>query len=159
LAAFRRPLPARRLSLLAVAAATAGLALAAAACSAAAPPARPGDHGPGVALLPLPSRLTARAGGRELITVTVSAGQRFSIKIDTSDGPFWWSQSGPPDPRIVRLAGDFNQGSCAPGLVGCRVPYFHTLLARGTGSTTMTWTYHHPPCQPAANAASPDSTT
>lgn len=90
--AFRQSLPTRQLSLLAVAAAT-GLALAAAACSAAAPPTRTRDHGRVVALLPIPFQPAAPAGGRELITVTVSAGQWFSIKTDASDGPLWWSQS------------------------------------------------------------------
>jgi hypothetical protein len=155
-----RPRSARQRSLVAaLMAAAAGWALAAAACSSTAPSHRSHDHGLVVAHLSIPFRPAAGAGGRELITVTVSAGQRFSVKVDTSDGPYWWSQSGtPPDPRIVRLIGDFNQGSCAPGLVGCRVPYFHTLLARSSGMTTMTWTYHQPPCQAAAKAPSPAST-
>jgi hypothetical protein len=28
-------------------------------------------------------------------------------------------------------------------MAGCRVPYFHTLIARGRGTTTLSWRYHN----------------
>ncbi len=88
----------------------------------------------------------------------VSAGERFSIKVHTSDGPFWWTQQSKPDPGLVRLAGNFDEGSCPANAVGCRVPYFHTLIARHAGTTTMTWVYHAPSCQATPSAGSPGCT-
>ncbi|HUZ52621.1 MAG TPA: hypothetical protein VMU94_08825 [Streptosporangiaceae bacterium] len=119
--------------------------LAAAACAG---PAAARDHGHVVAHLTIPFRPAAVTGKTEVIKVAVSSGQRFSVKVDTSDGPFFWNQTGSrPDPRVVRLAGDVNDGGCASGMVGCRVPYFHTLLARARGTTTMSWKYHDLRCQ------------
>ncbi len=119
--------------------------LAAAACAG---PAAAQDHGRVVAHLTIPFRPASVTGQTEVIKVAVRSGQRFSVKIETSDGPFFWSQAGRwPDPRVVRLAGDFNDGSCASGMAGCRVPYFHTLLARARGTTTMSWKYHDLRCR------------
>src|ERR1022692_746413 len=119
--------------------------IAAAACAG---PAAARDHGRVVAHLTIPFRPAAVTGKTEVIRVAVRSGQRFSVKVDTSDGPFYWNQTGRrPDARVVRLAGDFNEGSCASGMVGCRVPYFHTLLARARGTTTMSWQYHDLRCQ------------
>ena len=106
------------------------------------------DHGRVVAYLTIPFRPAATTGTAEVVRVAVSSGQRFSVKVDTSDGPFYWNQTGSrPDPRVVRLAGNFDEGSCAAGMTGCRVPYFHTLLARSRGTTTMSWKYHDLHCQ------------
>jgi hypothetical protein len=118
--------------------------IAAAACAG---PAAARDHGRVVAHLAIPYRPAAVTGKTEVIRVAVRSGQRFSIRIDTSDGPFYWNQTGRPDSRVVRLAGDFNEGSCASGMVGCRVPYFHTLVARARGTATMSWRYHDLRCQ------------
>jgi hypothetical protein len=120
--------------------------IAAAACAG---PAAAQDHGRVVAHLAIPFRPGAvTTGTTEVIRVAVNRGQRFSVKVETSDGPFFWNQTGRrPDPRVVRLAGDFNQGSCAAGMAGCHVPYFHTLLARARGTTTMSWRYHDLRCQ------------
>ena len=119
--------------------------VAAAACAG---PAAALDHGRVVAQLTIPFRPAAVTGTTEVIRVAVNRGQRFSVKVDTSDGPFSWNQAGRwPDPRVVRLAGDFSQGSCASGMAGCRVPYFHTMLARARGMTTMSWRYHDLRCQ------------
>lgn len=125
-----------------LAAAAAVVALTAAACGGRAAP----DHGRVVAQLGIPFRPTG-ANGAQVVSVTVSHGQRFSIKVGTSDGPYWWTQSTRPDARFVAFAGNYDEGSCPTGLVGCRVPYFHTLVASGRGSTTMSWTYHDPNCQ------------
>ncbi len=83
------------------------------------------------------------------VKVMVRPGQRFSVKVATSDGPFWWRQVGPPpDGRVVSVVGDYNAGRCVKAAVGCRVPYFHILQARTAGSTTMTWMYREPSCLP-----------
>lgn len=108
---------------------------------------RPRPHGTVVADLPIPFAPPAASGNREVIAVHVRAGERFSVKVATSDGPYWWAEQARPDPRLVKAAGDVNDGHCAPGLVGCQVPYFHVLVARHPGSTTMTWVYHAPDCQ------------
>jgi hypothetical protein len=111
-----------------------------------------------VAHLAIPFRPAVAAGKADVIPIAVTAGQRFSIKVDTSDGPYAWSQAGTaPDPRTVTLAGNFNAGSCAPDLVGCRVPYFHTLITRGRGTTTMSWKYHDYRCAHAPKAAAAGS--
>ncbi len=112
------------------------------------------DHGSVAGHLRIPFVPAATAGKTEVVPITVRVGERFSVKVDTSDGPFWWTRTGaPPDPRLVRLAGNFNDGSCSPGLVGCRVPYFHTLVARARGTTAMSWRYHAPGCAAAASAS------
>jgi hypothetical protein len=115
------------------------------------------DHGFVAAHLTIPFRPVAAAVAADIIPITVSAGQRFSIKVETSDGPYFWSQEGTPDPRLIRLVGDFNEGNCAPAQVGCRVPYFRTLVARARGATTMSWKYHDLSCAPAPRTASPPS--
>jgi hypothetical protein len=134
------------------AAAVSGL-LAVAACGGPATPSH--DHGRVVAHLAIPFQPPVATGNPDIIRVTVTVGQRFSIKVDTSDGPFDWSQLTRPDPRIAWLAGNFGDGSCAAGLVGCRVPYFHTLIARGRGTTAMSWKYHDLRCEAAQATASP----
>ena len=137
-----------------VLAATLAAGLLVAACAGPRTPAH--DHGSVAGHLSIPFVPAATAGKAEVVPVTVRVGERFSIKVDTSDGPFWWTQTGaPPDPRLVRLAGNFNDGSCSPGLVGCRVPYFHTLVARARGTTAMSWRYHAPGCAAAASASPP----
>ncbi len=113
------------------------------------------SHGQVVGQLRIPFVPSVARRPTQVIQVAVSVGERFSVKIDTSDGPFSWSQVGPlPDKHLVKLAGDFDQGSCAPNLAGCRVPYFHTLIARAKGSTTMTWRYNGTcPAQPSPSPA------
>lgn len=106
------------------------------------------DHGRIVAQLPiLFAARPAFFAEHGTIHVAVAVGQRFSIKVDTSDGPYFWNEAGrPPNSRLVKLVGDFNDGHCAADLLGCRVPYFHTLLAQDSGTTTMTWRYHNVSC-------------
>jgi hypothetical protein len=129
--------------------------LMAAACGGPAAP-RPASHGLLVAHLAIPFLAAGPAGRVVVVRVTVQVGQRFSIKVDTSDGPYYWAQSGAkPDRRIIRTAGDINDGNCAPDLVGCRVPYFHALVARAAGATTITWQYHALRCQNAPGASTP----
>ena len=120
-------------------------------------PAGPGhDHGRVAGHLSIPFVPATTSGTAEIVPIAVTVGERFSIKVDTSDGPYWWTEAGTaPDPRLLRLAGNFNDGSCSPGLVGCRVPYFHTLVARARGTTTMSWRYHAPGCVPAPATATP----
>ncbi len=102
------------------------------------------DHGQVVAELPIPLDAPATPA----VKVAVSVGQRFSVKVDTSDGPYEWSEVGPsPDRHLVKLAGNFNDGHCDPKAVGCRVPYFHTLQAKASGTTTMTWHFRDFNCQ------------
>ena len=115
----------------------------------------PDDHGQVVARLPIPFQSAARKA--DIIAISVAAGRRFSIKVDTSDGPYWWSQATPPDPRLIRLVGNYDDGSCPPDLTGCRVPYFHTLLARATGTTVMTWTYYDESCRGETGSTPPAS--
>jgi hypothetical protein len=142
---YRRPAVAGLLAVLAVSLLTA---------SCAGPAAH--DHGRVAGHLSIPFVPAATAGKAEIIPVAVTVGERFSIKVDTSDGPYWWTQAGAaPDPRLVRLAGNFSDGSCSPGLVGCRVPYFHTLIARARGTTAMSWRYHAPGCVTAPVTATP----
>jgi hypothetical protein len=105
------------------------------------------DHGTVLARLPIPFRAAPGSRGTERIALIVRAGQRFAVKVATSDGPYWWTQSAPaPDARIVRAVGNIDDGSCPSGQAGCRVPYFRTLVARSRGTTTMTWRYHDPRC-------------
>jgi len=112
------------------------------------------DHGRVVALLPILSGPDPAFPEHQIIYVKVHPGQLFSIKVHTSDGPFFWDESGrPPDPRLIKTAGDFNDGHFPAGLVGCRVPYFHTLLARRAGATSMTWRFHNVSCPAGGNAA------
>jgi hypothetical protein len=112
------------------------------------------DHGEVVAELPIPLASPATP----VIKVDVSVGQRFSVKVDTSDGPFEWSEVGPaPDRHLVKLAGNFDDGHCDPKVVGCRVPYFHTLQAKARGTTTMTWHFQDFGCQDNL-ASHPDCT-
>ncbi|HEX9064040.1 MAG TPA: hypothetical protein VF843_02970 [Streptosporangiaceae bacterium] len=104
-----------------------------------------------VGYLPIPYRVSAGAdiGAARVIHVVVRPGQRFAVKVATSDGPFAWRQIGrPPDRRVVRVLGDVNIGHCAAGAVGCRVPYFHVLAASRAGTTTMTWLYRELACSP-----------
>jgi hypothetical protein len=113
------------------------------------------DHGQVVAHLSIPFQ--SAAGKVDIIAVSVAAGRRFSIKVDTSDGPSWWSQAAPPDPRLIRLVGNYDDGSCPQDLTGCRVPYFHTLFARATGTTTMTWKYYDESCRAETGSTPPPS--
>jgi hypothetical protein len=137
---------------LAAAALVGGCVLTATACGNGGSPAH--DHGKVVARLPIPFTSRVAAETADVIKVTVAVGQRFSVKVATSDGPFYWSQAGAaPDPRLVKVAGDFNDGQCAANLVGCRVPFFHTLLARGKGTTTMSWLYHNLACAAGRKAS------
>ncbi len=108
------------------------------------------DHGAVVARLPIQFAPSGPSRGIQTIRVLVLKGQRFSIKIGTSDGPVFWSQVSPADPHLIKVVGDFNDGHCAPGLVGCRVPFFHTLMARGRGTTSMRWRYHGLTCEVGA---------
>ncbi len=127
--------------------------LAGTACSGTAAPDQ--SHGAVIGLLAIPFHPPDASGSADVITVTVAAGKRFSVKVDTSDGPFYWSQQGPvPDPQVMKFVGDFNQGSCPSDVVGCRVPFFHTLLARGRGTATMSWKYHALACPSKLPASS-----
>jgi len=105
------------------------------------------DHGRVVAHLTIPFAPAIAPGKPDVIRVAVARGTRFSVLVDTSDGPIDWSQTGVPSPRLLRLAGNFDDGSCAAGLVGCRVPYFHTLIAQARGATTMSWKYNDLRCE------------
>jgi hypothetical protein len=112
------------------------------------------DHGVVVAELPIP--LASSPG--PVVHVAVKVGQRFSVKVDTSDGPYEWSQVGPsPDRQLVKPTGDFNDGHCQAEAVGCRVPYFHTLQAKARGTTKMTWHLLGFSCQNNADS-DPDCT-
>jgi hypothetical protein len=110
------------------------------------------DHGRVVAHLPIQSPPHPTVGEHGIIHVTVAAGQRFSIKVDTSDGPYTWDEVGNPPGRLVKFVGDFNDGHCGADSYGCRVPYFHTLLARSSGATTMTWRFRNVGCPPGRHA-------
>lgn len=90
------------------------------------------DHGQVVARLPIPFR--SAAGNADIIAISVATGRRFSIKVDTSDGPY-----------------------CPQDRGGCRVPYFHTLLARATGTTTMTWKCYDLSCRAETGSTPPPS--
>lgn len=116
----------------------------------------PADPGQVVADLNIPFH-----PGRQptVITVTVARGERLSIKVDTSDGPYAWLQVTPPDPHVIKPVGNFNDGSCPTGMVGCRVPYFHTMIAKNKGTTATTWRYHDYSCRKApGGTASPTAT-
>jgi hypothetical protein len=109
------------------------------------------DHGLVVAELPIP----LSSPPTPVVKVAVKVGQRFSVKVDTSDGPYEWSEIGPkPDRHLVKVVGDFDDGHCQKRAVGCRVPYFHALKAKARGTTTMTWHLQDFNCQdnPASNA-------
>jgi hypothetical protein len=105
------------------------------------------NHGSVVARLPMPFRPHAERG-IELIPVSVNVGQRFSILVGTTVAfPAYWTETGSsPDARIVQAVGDFSDGSCGD-MIGCAVPYFHTLSAQSRGTTTMTWQYRTPECR------------
>lgn len=99
------------------------------------------DHGTVVGHLDIPFVPAHLHGPAQVVTVSLLPGQRFSVLVQTSDGPYAWNQTRRPDPWVVRSSGDFDRGTCASGLVGCRVPYYHTLVARNPGTTVMTWNY------------------
>ena len=106
-------------------------------------------HGEVVAYLRIPYQVTpgADTGAVRVVHVRVRPGERFAVKVATSDGPFLWGQAGPkPDRRVVRTIGNVNDGHCPAHEVGCRVPYFHVLQARAAGTTSMTWLYRQLTC-------------
>lgn len=112
------------------------------------------DHGPVVAQLQIPFQSAGPAGKMTVVPVHVTAGQRFSIKVDTVDYPDFWTEAGAgPDARIVQAAGDFPDAACPGQQAGCAIPYLYTFVARGRGTTTMTWEYHQ------GHAAAPPSVT
>jgi hypothetical protein len=112
------------------------------------------NHGLVVAELPIPLASPATP----VVKVAVTVGQRFSVKVDTSDGPFEWIELAPkPDRQLVKVAGDFDDGHCPREAVGCRVPYFHTLQAKARGTTTMTWRLRDFSCQ-SSQSSNPDCT-
>jgi hypothetical protein len=116
------------------------------------------DHGTVVGRLGIPFVPAHVRGQAEVIPVTVHTGERFSVEVQTSDGPYVWNQTGPrPDPGVVRLAGDFDAGSCRQDQVGCRVPYYRTMIAQAPGVTTATWNYRDFGC-PAHGPAPKDRT-
>jgi hypothetical protein len=139
---------------MAVLVAVAAISVFAAACSSSG--ATVSQHGVVIGHLSIPFMPNITTGGAEIIAVTVQAGQRFSVEVDTSDGPEWWTQTGAgPDSRIVKVVGNFNVGSCPADMTGCRVPYYRTLIARSPGTTTMTWRYNSAPCRaPTTSPAS-----
>src|SRR5579863_6615061 len=55
-----------------------------------------GGHGKVVAFVPIPYRISSEVdtGVARTVKVMVRPGQRFSVKVATSDGPFWWRQVG-----------------------------------------------------------------
>ncbi len=100
-------------------------------------------HGPVVAQLPIPFQPAVPAGKMTVVRVHVTAGQRFSIKVDTVDYPDFWAEAGAgPDARVVQAAGDFPDGSCPGQEAGCAIPHLYAFVARSRGTTTMTWEYH-----------------
>jgi hypothetical protein len=115
------------------------------------------NRDPGLVVAELPIPLSSPP--TPVVQVAVTVGERFSVEVDTSDGPLEWSEIGPkPNPRIVKVAGDFNDGNCKPRLVGCRVPYFHTLQAKAPGTTTMTWHFVDFDCQNSQDSSNSDCT-
>ena len=107
------------------------------------------DHGRVVGYLRIPYQLTTEAdtGAPRTVSVLVHPGERFAIKVATSDGPFVWRPVGPaPDGRVVRTIGNVNDGHCAAAAVGCRVPYFHVMRAKAAGHTSVTWLYRQLSC-------------
>jgi hypothetical protein len=111
-------------------------------------------HGPVVAQLPVPFQPAGPAGKMTVMPVRVTAGQRFTIEVDTADYPDFWTEAGAgPDPRVVQAAGDFPDAACPGQEVGCAIPYLYAFVARSRGTTTMTWEYHQ------GNAGSPPSVT
>lgn len=151
--------PSGRCARRAVVALLAGVLVAGAAAGCGYPGARHGSAGHGgenpgkvVASLSIPYQTGSGvdAGSARTVNVQLRVGQRFSIKVATSDGPFGWRQAGPaPATRIVQVVGDFNEGHCPKLAVGCRVPYFHIMRAAAVGATTMTWLYRDLACSPA----------
>jgi hypothetical protein len=112
------------------------------------------DHGPVVAQLPIPFQPAVPAGKMTVVRVHVTAGQRFSIKVDTVDYPDFWTEAGAgPDAQVVQAAGDFPDGACPGQEVGCAIPYLYAFVARSRGTITMTWEYHQ------GHAGSPPSVT
>ena len=112
------------------------------------------DHGPVVAQLPAPFQPAGPAGKMTVVPVHVTAGQRFSIKVDAVDYPDFWTQAGAgPDAQVVQAAGDFPDAACPGQQAGCAIPYLYAFVARSRGTTTMTWQYHQ------GHAGAPPSVT
>jgi hypothetical protein len=71
----------------------------------------------------------------------VSAGSKFSVTVDTTDGPEAWELTSVGHPAIVERQGSAPVGSCgSPPKAGCTVPLRYTFLAKTAGTTTMVWT-------------------
>lgn len=100
------------------------------------------DHGPVVAQLPIPFRAAADGHRADVIRVRVGVGQRFAIRVDAVDYYAFWRETGTVlDPRVVEMLGEFPDGSCPAQVAGCAVPSLYGFVARGRGTTTMTWQY------------------
>ena len=111
-------------------------------------------HGPVVAHLPVPFQSAGPAGKMTVVPVRVTAGQRFSVKVDAVDYPDFWTEAGAgPDARVVQAAGDFPDAACPGQEAGCAIPYLYAFVARGRGTTTMTWEYRQ------GHASAPPSVT
>jgi hypothetical protein len=111
-------------------------------------------HGPVVARLPIPFQPAGPAGKMTVMPVHVTAGQQFSIEVDTVDYPDFWTEAGAgTNSQIVQAAGDFPEATCPGQEVGCAIPYLYAFVARSRGTTSMTWEYHQ------GNAGSPPSVT
>jgi hypothetical protein len=75
------------------------------------------------------------------ILARVSVGQKFSVIVNTTDGPLEWRLTRTGQPAIVQGQGNAVIGSCgSPPAVGCREPDQYTFVARAKGATTMEWT-------------------
>jgi hypothetical protein len=71
----------------------------------------------------------------------VPAGSKFSVTVDTTDGPEAWELTTVGHPAIVQKQASAPVGSCgSPPKAGCTVPQRYTFLARAPGTTTMVWT-------------------
>jgi hypothetical protein len=108
------------------------------------------DHGLVVGQLPNPPQPASTQGNTDVVHLNVTVGERFSIKVDRIDFPDFWAEVGArPNPRIVQVAGDLDANSCPGTVAGCAISYFHVLVARSRGTTTMTWKYEGLSCKVA----------
>jgi hypothetical protein len=107
-------------------------------------------HGLVVGHLQDPFRPAGAPGNIDVVHLNLTVGERFSIKVDRVDFPDFWAEAGArPDPRIVHVAGDIDANSCPGTVAGCAISYFHVLVARSRGTTTMTWKYEGLSCKAA----------
>lgn len=73
-------------------------------------------------------------------TARVAAGSKFSVTVDTSDGPEAWDLTTVGHPGVVEKQGSAPVGSCgSPPKAGCTVPQRYTFVAKAAGTATMVW--------------------